>query len=129
MTIAGILKGLREVDPVEKHTSEFGELYRMFLDSERYVIDFDPDFTKLGWKQFDTDQDAPYYGVWVNKKERMYLNYAEGDWTLRISPSDELFNKDIKELCEFHKPAKFASSITRDGELTQYFQDRKKFFI
>ena len=36
--------------------------------TERYLFDFDDDFRGAGWLQFDTDQDAWYYGVWVNPK-------------------------------------------------------------
>ena len=57
-------------------------IQRAFRPSERYVVDFADNRTQEGWMQFDTNQDAPYYGVWVNPAKLQTLSYAEGDWSL-----------------------------------------------
>ncbi len=71
-------------------------------DTERYLFDFDDDFRAAGWLQFDTDQDAWYYGVWVNPETLRTLTYAEGDVYLAICPDVEHYNAKITSMCKFH---------------------------
>lgn len=48
-------------------------------DATRY--DFDRALCSFaqGWAQFDTTQDASYYGCWINPTQRKFVQYAEGD--------------------------------------------------
>ncbi len=48
-------------------------------DGERYAMDFAKCGNKAAWYQYDTPQDAWYYGVWVNPADRIIVTYAEGD--------------------------------------------------
>lgn len=111
------------------HDKEHGQkVYRLFFPSERYVIDFADEFTADGWEQFDTDQDAPYFGVWVNRGRRHILTYAEGDWTLVVCPTTESYNAEIKEACDFYGKGFICKAIDHEtGELTTYVQDRSRF--
>jgi len=65
---------------------------RSFIaNGNRYIFDFDICSTKKGFAQIDTEQDAWYYGVWVNPFTKTIVNYAEGDLTIQEAESDEEF--------------------------------------
>ncbi len=72
----------------------------MFLPDSRYSIDCAPDFK--GWEQFDTYQDAPYFGVWFNKELMQSLCYAEGDWCLVQCKTEESYLQEFNESIEFY---------------------------
>ena len=57
---------------------------------------------KDGWKQWDTSQDAWYFGVWVNPKTLKIFTYAEGDETLEECESKEEFNAKMKEMVGYY---------------------------
>jgi len=112
--------------------------------ADRYLFDFDDDFHAAGWLQFDTDQDASYYGVWVNPKLLRTLSYCEGDVYLVVCADAEHYNAEIKAACEFHGEGfemiacdmDAFQSIMLDGgrhvsssNTTVYRQDRSKFLI
>src|SRR5438132_508470 len=77
------------------------QIRRAFLPSERYGVDFAEDFKAEGWEQFDTDQDAHYFGVWVNRGRLQTLTYAEGDWTLVTCSDREHYNAEISDAIKF----------------------------
>ena len=105
------------------------QIERSWLSTERYRWDFDQKFTEAGWEQYDTNQDAWYFGVWVNKKLLQIQSYAEGDITLVKCPDVEHFNAEIKAMNEFHGEGFIAKTIDTDGKMTTFRQDRQKFFI
>lgn len=47
--------------------------------AERYLFDFTKCTYAKGWAQIDTEQDASYYGNWINPTERAVTIFAEGD--------------------------------------------------
>ena len=104
-------------------------VHRMFLPSERYVVDFAEDFKSGWWEQFDTDQDAPYFGVWVSIGQWVTLTYAEGDWTLVRCPDIAHYNAEIANMIRFYGEGRIALAIGADGSATTYRQDRSKFII
>ena len=51
-----------------------------FVESgDRYMFDFSLCKSANGWAQIDTDQDASYYGNWLNPFKLEVMSYAEGD--------------------------------------------------
>lgn len=102
---------------------------RTFLSTERYRWDFNEPFRSDGWEQYDTSQDAWYFGVWVNKKRLKILTYAEGDITMVTCPDAAHFNAEIKNMNEFYEEGFVAKTIDMDAKMTVYRQDRSKFFI
>jgi len=56
----------------KKEVNQFGnEITRSFEgDIDRYKFDFGLCSYSKGWIQFDTDQDAWYFGVWIHKEKR-----------------------------------------------------------
>ncbi|MBK2124427.1 hypothetical protein [Fangia hongkongensis] len=98
------------------------------VDRDRYYYDYDLCFGG-GYEQFDTDQDAYYFGVWVNKKTKTIVTYAEGDETIMQCENTEEYNNEIKKLCKFYKEYPSMSGIDMDGNVTRYYQNREHFFI
>ena len=133
----------REFRPVrDVHTNERGStVVHRHRDADRYLFDFDDDFRAAGWLQFDTNQDAWYYGVWVNPRLLRTLSYCEGDVYFVVCPDAEHYNAEIKAMCEFHGEGfemiacdmDAAQSLLLGGEpkgkATVYRQDRGKFLI
>jgi hypothetical protein len=50
-----------------------------FHVGDRYYFDFDGCKNSDGWCQIDTEQDASYYGNWINPAARRAITFAEGD--------------------------------------------------
>jgi hypothetical protein len=77
-----------------------------------------------GWQQWDTDQDAWYYGVWVNFSRRMIVTYCEGDLYITISLDDASYKAEIQRLKDFHGEAPVTAwAIDADGTQTLYQPD------
>ncbi len=133
MNLKGYVDRFKAVaEPVSWETAASKEgckLYARNWPSERYEIDFADGFTSEGWEQFDTDQDAWYFGVWVNPKQLVTLTYAEGDWTLVECPDVTVYNRQIARMVEFHGEGRVALVIDADGSATSYHQDRSLFII
>lgn len=93
-----------------------------FMDRDRYYYDH-----RLGseWKQYDTDQDAPYFGVWVNVSKRKILTYAEGDLIMCICPTLDSFRAELETMSEFYgSPPPAMRTISADGTITEYYDTR-----
>lgn len=101
-------------------------IYRWFYDSERYVVDCAED--SKSWDQFDTSQDAPYFGVWVNPTDLMTLSYCEGDWSLVECSSVQQYNAEIQNMIECYDAGYICKAIGPE-HTTTYVQDRNQFFI
>lgn len=50
-----------------------------FCPADRYVFDMHFCSYDKGWAQFDSRQDASYYGHWINPEKRQIVSYCEGD--------------------------------------------------
>ena len=124
-----IIDMIRRNDPKTESNQRGNLMTCAFWSAERYAVDFADDFTSEGWEQFDTDQDAAYFGVWVNRTKRLVLTYAEGDWYIVDCANDERYNAEIKSLIEFYSEGYEFKTIDRDGTPTTYCQDREKFYI
>lgn len=111
-------------------TNQHGnEIRRAFLPSERYRIDFAEEFKAEGWEQFDTDQDAAYFGVWVNRSRLQTLTYAEGDWTLVTCPDWDHYAAEVGSAIEFYGEGFIAKVLDDRGTKTTYCQDRSRFLL
>lgn len=95
------------------------------LDGNRYHWDalFHGDG---GWAQYDTEQDAWYFGVWVHVRKRLILTYAEGDLSLVTCPSIASFRNELAHMAEFYgDPPPAAVIIDCDeGTRTEIFDPR-----
>ncbi len=72
------------------------------LYSDRYKYDFRICTAEKGWKQYDTAQDASYFGIWVNVQERKIFTYAEGDTTLITCPTIESLRAELESMAKFY---------------------------
>lgn len=111
LTIEKLMELIISSSKEEPATSERGPeqkgesrtIYRSFWPTERYVVDCAPDFASGGWKQYDTPQDAPYFGCWFSKDKLASLCYAEGDWILVVCTTEEAFNEEVAEAEAFYE--------------------------
>ena len=76
----------------------------------------------------DTDQDAHYFGAWVNKQKRLTLTYCEGDWTLVVCPDADHYNAEVSDMIRFYGEGYEFKTIGPEG-ITEYRQDRARFLI
>lgn len=109
--------------------NEYGNTvdHSFFENRERYHYDFG-ECSGNGWMQYDTDQDAWYYGVWVNADLMMTLTFAEGD-EYRVKCNDiEGYRKEIEHLNVFHGPPPPAYTVIDfdNKTVTKYYEDRPK---
>ena len=89
---------------------------------DRYHYDFDQ---CRGWTQYDTNQDAWYFGIWVNPETRQILTFAEGDETLVTCPTADSYHAELADMAAFYgSPPPAFKSISQDGTLTEYFDKR-----
>lgn len=57
----------------------------------RYTFDFGVCHTSKGFAQIDTEEDASYYGNWINPTALMAIRYAEGDVdTFKFDNAEEM---------------------------------------
>lgn len=101
--------------------------YTMENMQDRYVVDFCPAFKSEGWIQFDTDQDASYFGFWVNPSLRRELNFTEGEWKATQHLTAEGYNASVRHSMEYYgtTPAFVAIDIENKVQ-TNYMQDREE---
>jgi hypothetical protein len=94
-----------------------------FRGRERYV--YDARLLPDGWAQYDTKQDASYFGVWVQTEARKLFTYCEGDRTLVECPSNEAFANELRAMEAFYGSAPPAFVVIhRDGRLTEIYSRR-----
>lgn len=92
---------------------------------ERYFYDFQLCTPEEGWEQYDTSQDAWYFGVWVQTNVRWILTYAEGDLSLVQCATQESFQAELKSMADFYGEAPAAIvAVAPDGSVTRYFSSR-----
>tara|TARA_Y100000401_G_scaffold110263_1_gene107325 strand:+ start:1695 stop:2132 length:438 start_codon:yes stop_codon:yes gene_type:complete len=124
--------GFVRSEPVAQETKRTGRrLLRFFhYDSSRYSVEDKICPSCDGWTAFSTDQDAWYYGVWVNRSLRSVVCYAEGDLIVTVATSKEDFNQEIDALREFHgEPPVSISVIDESGTLTRFRIERPDLYL
>ncbi|KKN37278.1 hypothetical protein LCGC14_0765160 [marine sediment metagenome] len=99
---------------------------RSFHSTERYRFDFKLCTAEKGWRQYDTDQDAWYFGVWVHPEKRLIVTYAEGDVTVTKCPTEEGYHAELSYMAEFYgpPPPAFITIDYPNGGITKYFDKR-----
>ena len=92
---------------------------------ERYHYDFDECSAAKGWTQYDTDQDAWYFGVWVHREKLLILTFAEGDETLTTCATRESFAEELAAMAEFYgDPPPAFIVYDQDGARTEVYDTR-----
>lgn len=80
--------------------------------SERYAFDFGG---PKGWKQYDTTQDAWYFGIWYNPQTLQTLSYAEGDIVLTTCPNWPSFVAEMRSMDSFYGEEIPITAVAGDG--------------
>jgi hypothetical protein len=70
-------------------------------EGERYPVDFTHCGPRSDWYQFDSHQDAWYFGQWVNPVTRQILSYVEGDISLITCQTPDLYRKELENMTDF----------------------------
>ncbi len=92
---------------------------------ERYAYDLKLCPASDGWKQYDTEQDAPYFGVWVHEQRREIVTFAEGDESRVTCPTAASFRAQLASMAEFYGPPPPAFIvIDGDGNRTDVYDTR-----
>ena len=102
--------------------ADFRATGRRKSGGSRYYYDFGPLRT---WQQYDTREDASYFGVWVDLEGMRTFTYAEGDRTLVECPTRATFQAELDDLARFYGPPPPAFvGIDHDGTVTNFYADR-----
>ena len=96
-----------------------------FVSGDRYPFDFN--FCK-DWLQYDTDQDACYFGIWVSKDKLRIITFTEGDLTIIRCKNIQSFNAEIGSMNKFYDEGFEFKTINSTG-ITEYRQNRQQFYI
>jgi len=87
---------------------------------DRYRFDGRSCASADGWEQYDTREDASYFGVWVRLSTRETVTYAEGDITHVAAPTDEAFAAELASMADFYgEPPPAFRMIMGDGQLVE----------
>jgi len=87
----------------DQETNDRGNaVLREHVGGDRYRFDFDLCRSERGWKQWDTEQDASYFGIWVHVERRQVVVFAEGDVTVITFPDIEHFKSELASMEAFH---------------------------
>jgi hypothetical protein len=107
---------------------EYAKSQRRYFhsDADRYFFDMAMCRSENGWKQYDTNQDAWYFGIWVNLSERQIVTYAEGDLDVEDCADDAALAAKLKEMeeCYGDPPPAFKSICTTTGQATEFYDTR-----
>lgn len=100
-------------------------VHSLHVGGERYRYDFKICTSEKGWRQYDTWQDASYFGVWVHVEDRRVVTFAEGDLTIVACPTLESFRAELEDAEKFYgDPPPAFKTIDNDGTVTHYFDER-----
>ena len=95
---------------------------------DRYVFDTRYCTSELGWEQYDTEQDAWYFGVWVHADERLTFTYCEGDWSLVQCPTEESFRAELADMARVYgSPPPALVALGLDGSVTNIYSEKNAF--
>lgn len=69
----------------------------------RYPLDFGLNKGgRSGWQQYDTNQDAHYFGIWVNLRTLQVITYCEGDLTLTSAHCYNAMWEELQSMAAFY---------------------------
>ncbi len=95
--------------------------------ASRYTFDFTHCTCLDGWRQFDTKQDASYFGIWIHDARRHIVTYAEGDLTVVECADAEGFRRELEALHAYHgAPPPMAIVYDEDGQVTEIYDERSR---
>jgi hypothetical protein len=92
----------------------------------RYVYDFQVCTAEKGWQQYDTDQDASYFGVWVHIEKHQVLTFVEGEQILVKCDDVDGLRRELASMKAFYgaPPAAFKVFDLERRTVTEVFCER-----
>ncbi|MCD6617292.1 hypothetical protein [Aeromonas veronii] len=91
--------------------------------ADRYY--YDRTLLAQGWQQYDTEEDAWYFGIWIHTEKLETFTYAEGDTSHVIAPHVEAFHAELARLYQYHPQAPAFISIDPEaGVVTRHFETK-----
>jgi len=106
----------------QERTRTGAPITRWFAPIDRYFFDFERCTASEGWKQYDTDQDASYFGVWVHREKKVIVTYAEGDVSEVRCENAEQFRDELKAMADcYGPPPPSCVGYDMDGTRTEYY--------
>ena len=87
------------------------DIKNSFAPGDRYYYDFKKCLPSNGWCQFDTSQDASYFGNWINPLTYELLSYCEGDVTHTTCGTAEDFVRVVRETFIWHDTCGYKPAI------------------
>jgi len=91
----------------------------------RYYYDHKLLGQKNGWCQYDTDEDAGYFGVWVNVLKMEVITYCEGDVSHVLAQNSKLFKAELRSLVDYYNPSAFATTFDNEGNKKVYYEQNE----
>ncbi|MDP3596957.1 MAG: hypothetical protein Q8S75_08200 [Nitrospirota bacterium] len=74
----------------------------LHYEATRYPYDLIHCAADRGWVQYDTPQDASYFGCWVQYEERLIVTFAERDVILVDCPTPGSFHLELADMARFY---------------------------
>ena len=119
-----------------KHRGE-ATVYHTFMQGEydwegnRYIYDLTRCPSSEGWNQYDTKDDAHYFGMWYHAEHRIIVTYGEGDETVVICHTEAAWRAELSETAElFGDPPPAYKAIETAGptagQVTHYFDEKAR---
>lgn len=76
-----------------------------------------------GFQQYPTDQDAAWFGVWINLSDQKVFTFAEGDCITVTCATQTSFIAELEYLKScYGPPHAFMWTLDRDGTVTRYVE-------
>ncbi|MBI9082705.1 MAG: hypothetical protein JEZ11_03850 [Desulfobacterales bacterium] len=108
-------------------TNSRGNIIERSFDgqTDRYAFDMGRCSRANGWIQYDTQQDASYFGVWVNMETRQTVTFCEGD-IIEVTCLDKAsFKAELDDAAQFYGPPPPAMvTYDKNWNRTEYFSER-----
>ncbi len=126
-TMTGFIElALKEAPRMNEYGNSIHHIFLM--DCDRYHFDFEECSSSKGFKQYDTEQDAWYFGVWVCIEKRMTVVYAEGDLYVTTCPTPESFRQELSGMERaYGDPPPCAIGIDFENKtITKFYDERPK---
>lgn len=96
---------------------------RAFRETGSYA--FASTLPEQGFQQYPTDQDAAWFGVWINVSDRKVFTFAEGDCITVMCPTQASFIAELEYLKSCYGPPRtFMWTLDHDGTVTRYVEAR-----
>lgn len=79
-----------------------------------------------GWKPYDTDQDAWYFGVWVHLERRQIFTYAEGDRSLTTCDTTAALAAELARMAQVYgDPPPAVSLVDLATHTVTHYTDKR----